>query len=131
MLYNIRTCGHIFGIHLWQAIVLNPGGMCKRSVEYCPEFKEDYLDLVFNPDAFPSVLICPLPPINGKQPMVFVRRIQRAIRAFLRHKWQEKALALMMGCHPRLGGESAVPLFTEDSLRHVLALVSPSPCNSP
>lgn len=52
--------------------------------------------------------------------VVHVRRAQRAIRRYLRRKWEERALAVMMASHARLGAGSALEGLQADVLAMIL-----------
>ena len=59
--------------------------------------------------------------LNGGTPIVHVWRIQRAVRQWLRRKWEERALAVMMVSHARLGALSGLALVPSDVIhRNVL-----------
>jgi hypothetical protein len=55
--------------------------------------------------------------LNGATPIVHVWRIQRAVRQWLRRKWEERALAVMMMSHVRLGALSGLALVPSDVIR--------------
>ena len=48
-----------------------------------------------------------------------LRRIQRAMRGFLRKKRQARFVCLAMGLHPRLGGQSPLVCLCSDALQQV------------
>ena len=52
--------------------------------------------------------------LNGGTPIVHVWRMQRAVRRWLRRKWEERALAVMMVSHVRLGALSDLALLPSD-----------------
>ena len=52
--------------------------------------------------------------LHGVTPIVHVWRIQRAVRQWLRRKWEERALAVMMVSHVRLGALSGLALLPSD-----------------
>ena len=49
-----------------------------------------------------------------------LRRIQRAVRGFLRRKRQARFVCLAMGLHPRLGGQSPLGCLCSDALQQVI-----------
>ncbi len=57
------------------------------------------------------------PSIKEVFPVIQVRRIQRAMRLYLKKKQAERALSLMMCLHPRLGDASALACLPADILR--------------
>lgn len=56
---------------------------------------------------------------SGVHVLVYVRRIRKAIKRFLRMKYMDKMLALMMGLHWRLGENSIVRFIHEDTLAEI------------
>jgi hypothetical protein len=48
-------------------------------------------------------------------------RMQRAVRAFLRRRWEAKLLAVAMGLHPRLGVRSGLNCLCSDVMQRVAA----------
>jgi hypothetical protein len=55
--------------------------------------------------AFFWFIACCVSIIQNIYPVIHVWRIQRVVRLFLRKKYEQRALALAMGQHARLGGE--------------------------
>lgn len=118
-LYNTRTLQALGeGHHFWEAVVkCQPILHAARSVYMCRHYRLYYLTLsvMFS---FGSLAANGLR-TGSSTPMtswdhrrirltVWVWRIQRAMRAFLRRKWEARALAVAMGWHARLGGTLAV-----------------------
>jgi hypothetical protein len=61
------------------------------------------------------------PTLQGIFPAIHVWRIQRVVRLFLRKQYEQRALALAMGLHARLGGQlCAYACLPADLLRHVI-----------
>ena len=61
------------------------------------------------------------PTLRGIYLAIHIWRIQRAMRRFLRWKFEQRALALAMGQHARLGGQlCAYACLPADLLRHVI-----------
>lgn len=92
------------GRHFWDLFIHLPPGT-ERHISPHPLHTayqirliagEDGMSIIFEPH-LPS----PTLSIRRVMPMIFVWRIQRAIRSFLRRRWE--ALAMMMALHPRLG----------------------------
>lgn len=72
----------------------------------------------------PSRFTCGLEYLHhGVVLTVHVRRVQRAIRSFLRRKWEERAVAVMMASHKRLGLGSALGSLHSDVLPSVCAMM--------
>lgn len=106
------------GRHFWDLFIHLPPGT-ERRITPCPLYTAYHITLttltapVVTTETHPvrkgmAIMFEPhLPspnlPIRRVMPMIFVWRIQRAIRSFLRRKWEERALAVMMALHPRLG----------------------------
>lgn len=57
---------------------------------------------------------------NLRSPIVLIWRIQRAIRRFLKRRFEERALAWMMGSHARLCGTAGMTDIPEDISRMIL-----------
>lgn len=55
--------------------------------------------------------------------LVHVRRVQRAARQYLRRKWEERALAVMMATHARLGLGSSLESLHSDVLATISAMI--------
>jgi hypothetical protein len=60
--------------------------------------------------------------VSGLTPMTHVWRIQRAMRGWLRRRWEKRALAIMMAWHVRLGGASALVTLPCDVMRQNILL---------
>jgi hypothetical protein len=59
---------------------------------------------------------------KGVSLVVHVRRAQRAIKRFLRRKWEERALIVMLATHARLGAGSVLGRLHPDVLAAILLL---------
>jgi len=59
---------------------------------------------------------------KGVSLVVHVRRAQRAIKRFLRRKWEGRVLAVMMATHARLGAGSVLERLHPDVLAAILLL---------
>jgi len=55
--------------------------------------------------------------LSGLMPIVHVWRIQRAMRGWLRRRWEKRALATMMAWHVRLGDSSVMASLPSDVIR--------------
>lgn len=63
------------------------------------------------------------PRFNVVFPMFFIWKIQRAMRRFLRKRFEERAVAVMMCLHSRLGQVSELACLHEDTLQSVVGLL--------
>ena len=80
------------------------------------------LKIVHAPGLEASVIITPT--IGAITPVVHVWRIQRAVRRFLKLRLEQKAFAVTMCYHKRLGsGSCAIACLPPDVLHDVLHLV--------
>jgi hypothetical protein len=57
------------------------------------------------------------PALRGIVPIIFLWRIQRAVRKWLDHRREVRSLTLMMVSHARLGEESELALLPVDLIR--------------
>ncbi len=110
--------GFALGKHGWHAIIRGSAHALRRHVWYKGM---GYLNIHYrwrNNDQWVSFLVDPF--LRGCVPTVYIRRIQRAIRAFLRVKWETRALCVAMGTHARLGSGSMLGGLDSDLLRCVV-----------
>jgi hypothetical protein len=91
-----------FGTHLWAAIVFNRVN-APRAIYTCPR---EGRRCIFLRVAGMGGLSVPIISTAHDSPIAAVRQIQRAARAFLRRRFEARALALAMALHPRLGARS-------------------------
>jgi hypothetical protein len=117
-LYNTRLFYNSFGRHFWDLFIGNPAGICRRTVYLYSKHSIYYAALAIVQDGGVNrrVAVCfPIDPtIGGVMPVVSVWRIQRAVRGFLRHKFNQRALAVMMGLHSRLGCQCSLSCLPAD-----------------
>lgn len=130
-LFRLRWVG-AHGQHFWDCLVrLSPAiGM----VNTTKEFKACYVSFttVLIQDTsrkaawggvdFLHIGIWPWMGVDGiVSPIVLVWRIQRAVRRFLKRRFEERALAWMMGSLTRLCGTAGMADIPEDISRRILA----------
>ena len=118
ILFNARHMDGRVGKHLWEVFIHNPIGFSKRYVYSWPGHRVYYASLCIIDGTGVSIPIEPT--ISGIAPSVHIRRIQRAMRCFLRRGFEERALALMMGLHRRLGAGGCLSEMPADVLCKVL-----------
>ena len=114
ILYSARSCYSWFGRHMWEILIHNPGGVRQSCVYH------SYHSI--NVRVGTGISFYFMPTINGLLPSVHIRRIQRAMRMFLQRKFEQRALAMTMGLHGRLGVTSCLSGLPEDIVARILAI---------
>ena len=114
ILYSARSVYGWFGRHMWEIIINNPGDVRQICV-----YRYHHL---INVRVGSGISFYFMPTINGLLPSVHIRRIQRAMRMFLQRKFEQRALAMTMGLHGRLGVTSWLSGLPEDIVAKILAL---------
>ena len=102
-LYDVRV--YVLGWHFWHTLVHLPPGFSLSKYTYATE-KMYYLTLRFEGqgNARSGVMLMANPTLRGVSPVVHIWRIQKAVREYLRRKkFEQRALAVMMGVHIRMG----------------------------
>ena len=120
ILYSAREFYNVFGRHMWEMFIHNPAGVSQRRVYLLGRFGLYSVKFILISGTGIS-LFC-TSTIHGLLPSVHIRRIQRAIRAFLRLKFEQRALAMAMGLHERLGERAGVSGLPVDIVAKILAI---------
>ena len=120
-LYSARVYFETFGRHMWEIFIHNPAGVSQRYL-YRSSRRFNYHGVAFYMIGGTGVGFYFLSTINGLMPSVHIRRIQRAMRMFLQRKYEQRALAMMMGLYERLGDNSRVSGLPEVIVAKILAL---------
>jgi hypothetical protein len=120
-LYPAREYFQTFGQHMWESFIHNPAGVSQRYL-YNSSSRFKYRGLSFYMLAGTGVSFYFLSTMNGLMSSVHIRRIQRAMRLFLQRKYEQRALATMMGLHGRLGDTSCLSGLPEDVLAKILVM---------
>ena len=116
-------------LYSWRHLALSTG-FWRDFIEMCPELvlhkrridvdpvDRDYFWTIFRIDPVPGLarMVHVSPTWKGVFPVVYVWRIQRAVKGFLRRRHEERALALAMCWHARLGAGSIMACLGEDIL---------------
>lgn len=119
--HNMQALSDQLGRHLWEAIVIPRGHDHERRMYLLHGHDAFYQCLSVSLGDSASLFTTVHPTLRGLLPMVFVQRIQRAVRAWLRRRWESRALTVAMGVHPRLGSDGHLRLLDLDMLRCVLS----------
>ncbi len=121
-LYNVRDLG--ISESGWRDIT--PKKVQVQMMIHIDPFDRDYMMRVFKiftPTSSVNVMLLGVyvsPLFQEVFPLVHVRRIQKATRGYLRRKFEERALSLMMALHPRLGGGNVLTSLPVDIFRSIL-----------
>ena len=115
-LFCVQKTSALVGRHFWATLLRSDVDNFGADSE-CKMF---FLFMRYRPPA-PEPSRCwafPIPAfLHGVTPIVHVWRMQRAVRRWLRRKWEERALAVMMVSHVRLGALSGLALVPSDVIR--------------
>jgi hypothetical protein len=119
-LYSIRGLYTAVGKHLWGRLICNDAQ--PHTQRY---FMNNQLYVGFNMGEGMCRCLKMDTTIAGVTPVVHVWRIQRAIRRTVQQRAEERALALSMGLHARLGSHSQMAELPADVAAAIIGYAVP------
>ena len=120
ILYSAREFYNAFGRHMWEMFIHNPAGVSQRRVYRLGRLGLYSVKLLVRSGTV--IAFFSTPTVNGLLPSVHIRRIQLAIRAFLRWKFEQRALAMAMGLHERLGDRTCIGGLPAEIVEKILTI---------
>jgi hypothetical protein len=107
-LYNVRSFCDCFGKHFWEMLVSKRGDGGDITILPWARHRIVYLAIVRVDDGTAGMMVPMLSTVGKITPIVHVWRIQRAARRYIRRRLEERALAVAMSVHRRLGADSGL-----------------------
>ena len=120
LLYNAREVW--MGTHFWDHFIRNPG-ISKIVFTHTQGKKFNAWLRLTAESGLSGFEVFIDPTIGGIFPVIYVWRIQRQIRRFLRRSLEQRILAVMMSSHPLLGCQSCLANVPLDVMQeHIISL---------
>ena len=119
-LFHVRMFDKGLGRHFWEMVVHNSPGLCSRTLYPDRLYHVQSLCFKLNAPVRGGAAVPMQWNIAGVSLVVHMWRIQRAVRAHLRRRWEKRALAVAMAAHHRLGQDSLLAAYPTELLRALL-----------
>ena len=123
-MFDIRVLLKGVGIHYMEEFLSKP---CPRLVGLMEDKGGMYIYIGVEEGEHSRTYFCVKRDFKTPPVIVHVWRIQRALRGYLKRRQRAKQLAVLMGLHSRLGGQSLIACMPVDVLVMKVLRVSPWP----